>query len=195
MKTNHYYRILVLAYSLSTFSEGILMPIYAIFVQKVGGGILDAAGAVAVFFIVMGLAELFIFKQKFSHKYRLHLMAGGWLVWLCGIFMYLIIHNIAILFIAQILTALGNAIADPAFDAELAARTDDGIQEYEWGAFESSKDIFQGVAALVGGLVVTAFGFRTLVVLMVISATISFFLIFLSYRNRIKKEKLHLSMS
>ena len=188
-KPNHYYRILVAAYSLSTCSEGILMPIYAVFVQKIGGGILDAAGAVATFYIVMGLAELVIFKQKFSHKYRLHLMVGGWIVWLIGIFTYLFIRSVPILFVAQVLTALGNAIADPAFDAELSERTDEGIQEYEWGAFEASKDIFQGIAAIVGGLVVFAFGFNILVIAMVISATVSFSLILGNYWRRMKKEK------
>jgi MFS transporter len=187
-KPNHYYRILVAAYSLSTFSEGILMPIYAVFVQKVGGGILDAAGAVATFFIVMGIAEWFIFRRKFSHTHRLHLMVGGWIVWLLGIFMYLIIRSVPILFLAQILTALGNAIADPAFDAELAERTDVSIKEYEYGTFEASKDIFQGIAALIGGLVVFAFGFHILVILMVISATVSFFLIVGNYWRRMKKE-------
>ena len=189
-KPNHFYRILVAAYSLSTFSEGILMPIYAVFVQKIGGSILDASGAVATFFIVMGLAEIAIFRKKFSHRYRLHLMVGGWVVWLLGIATYLIIRSVPILFLAQILTALGNAIADPAFDAELAERTDQGIQEYEWGAFEASKDIFQGIAALVGGLVVFAFGFHVLVFCMVGSATVSFFLILMNYWHRMKQEKI-----
>lgn len=188
-KVNRSYRILVAAYSLSTFSEGILMPIYAVFVQKVGGGILDAAGAVATFFLVMGVAELFIFRQKFSHRYRLHLMVGGWIIWLVGIMTYLVIHSIPILFLAQVLTALGNAIADPAFDAELADRTAYQLRENEYGTFEASKDIFQGIAALVGGIVVSAFGFRILVILMVITATISFMLIGGNYWHRMKHEK------
>ena len=166
------------------------MPIYAVFVQKIGGSILDASGAVATFFIVMGLAEIAIFRKKFSHRYRLHLMVGGWVIWLLGIATYLVIRSVPILFLAQILTALGNAIADPAFDAELAERTDQGIQEYEWGAFEASKDIFQGVAALVGGLVVFAFGFHVLVFCMVGSATVSFFLILMNYWHRMKREKI-----
>jgi hypothetical protein len=189
MKPTRAYRILVAAYSLSTFSEGILMPIYAVFVQKIGGGILDAAGAVATFFIVMGIAELFIFRRKFSHTHRLHLMVGGWIVWLVGIATYLFIASVPVLFLAQILTALGNAIADPAFDAELAERADSRIRESEYGTFEASKDIFQGIAALVGGLVVFAFGFHILVILMVLTATVSFMLILSNYWSRMRAEK------
>ena len=187
-KSNSTYRILVAAYSLSTFSEGILMPIYAVFVQKVGGGILDAAGAVATFYIVCGLAEFAIFRLKFSRTHRLHLMVGGWILWLLGIVTYLFIRSVPILFLAQILTALGNAVADPAFDAELAERTDSSLRDSEYGTFEASKDIFQGVAALVGGLVVFAFGFRILVILMVLTATVSFLLILSNYWSRMRAE-------
>jgi hypothetical protein len=190
MKPNRTYRILVAAYSLSTFSEGILMPIYAVFVQKIGGGILDASGAVATFFIVMGVAELVIFRKSFSHKHRLHLMVGGWIIWLLGIISYLFIRSVPVLFLAQILTALGNAIADPAFDAELAERTDPTIRENEYGTFEASKDIFQGVAALIGGLVVFAFGFNILVILMVVTASVSFGLILTNYWSRMRLEKI-----
>ena len=81
------------------------------------------------------------------------------------------------LFVTQILTALGNALADPIFDQELANHTDKQSQEFEWGFFEGSIDIVQGVAAIVGGLLASLFGFRVLIYAMVASATLSLVLI------------------
>ncbi|MBI4993896.1 MFS transporter [Candidatus Wolfebacteria bacterium] len=181
---NTYYKILVSAYGLSTFSEGILLPIYAIFVQKVGGDILDAASAVAVYFFIQGGTEIWLHKQNWSYKYRMHLMTGGWLVWLLGIGTYFIIESINTLLLAQILTGLGNAIANPAFDAEFAEKTDKNISEYEYSVFEGLQDISQGIAAVLGGIIATTYGFKTLIFLMIITATISFMLI-LNY-SRIK---------
>src|ERR1043166_10007450 len=81
MHPNTLFRILVTSYSLSTFAEGIILPIYAIFVQQIGGDILDASGAVATFLIVSGVAEIVIHRLKWSQKNRTALMIGGWLVW------------------------------------------------------------------------------------------------------------------
>lgn len=175
-KKNVYYQLLVSAYSLSTFSEAILVPIYAVFVQKVGGDILDAAGAIATFYIVSGLGEILIHRTTWSKKHRLALMFWGWLVWLGGVVSFLFISNIATLFLAQILTALGNAIANPAYDAELAEHTDNENRESQYGYYEGIQDIFQGVAALIGGIVAFAYGFKLLIVVMILTASVSFIL-------------------
>lgn len=187
MKMNSYYKLLVSAYGLSTFSEGILLPIYAIFVQRIGGDILDATGAVAVYCILQGLMEIWIHKRKWSHKYRMHLMVVGWFLWLLGIATYLAISSVPMLFVAQILTGIGNAVANPAFDAELSEKTDKSISEYEYSVFEGLQDIFQGIAALLGGIIVTLYGFRSLLFLMVATATLSFLLII--HYMRLKKRQ------
>lgn len=153
------------------------MPIYAIFVQKIGGDILDATGAIATFLIVSGAATIVIHRFKWSEKHRTKLMVFGWLIWVLGIAGYLLISSTLTLFAAQILVALGNAIANPAFDAELDDHTDEEIKSYEWGVFEALQDIFNGIAAIVGGLIATFFGFKVLIIVMVIMATISFAMI------------------
>jgi predicted MFS family arabinose efflux permease len=188
MKKNILFRLLITAYGLSTFSEGIIVPIYAIFVQKIGGDILEASGAVAIFYVVCGLTTLIVHRLEWSQKNRITLMTWGWLLWLVGIATYFLISNIATLFIAQILTALGNAVADPAFDAELEDSTTKDKESYEWGLFEALKDIFQGVAAFIGGFVAGVFGFNALITIMVATATISFLMIVLYVKNRDQKK-------
>ncbi len=190
MKKNFLFKLLISSYGLSTFSEGIIVPIYAVFVQKIGGDILEASGAVATFYVVCGLTTLFVHRLKWSQKNRVKLMTWGWFLWVVGIATYFLISNIATLFLAQVLTALGNAVADPAFDAELEDNTTEETASYEWGQFEALKDIFQGVAAFIGGIVAGVFGFRTLIMIMVATATISFLMILL-YTKR-KKESLRI---
>jgi len=141
MKINPLYKFLITSYSLSTFSEGILMPIYAVFVQKIGGDILDASGAIAVFFITEGVFTILIHRFKWSDKHRTFLLVSGWIVWLLGVFSYLFVSNMLILFAAQVLMALGNATADPVFYRELSDNTDKRNKEFEWGFFEGVKVI------------------------------------------------------
>ncbi len=112
------------------------------------------------------------------------LLTFGWFLWVIGIASYFFISNIFTLFAAQVLVALGNAVADPAFDAELDDNTDTA---FGWSIFEASKDILNGIAAIVGGLIAAFFGFTALIACMVAAATVSFLLILFYVRVRARQ--------
>lgn len=188
-RPNTFYRILVTSWGLSSFSEGVILPIYAIFVQHIGGDILDVGWAMGIFLITEGVFTVIMHHARWNVRARLILMILGWIIWLAGIVFYFFISNIWTLFIAQVLTAIGNAVADPVFDQELAEHTDMGIKEYEWGIWEGSKSFIDGVAAIFGAFVVAILGFRALIVVMILAATCSFFLI-LWYVTRMRRIRL-----
>lgn len=179
MRTNRLYKILVSAYVASVFSEGIILPIYAIFVQKIGGDILEASGAMATFLVVEGVFTILVHRLRWSHEHRFILLIGGWVIWLIGIISYLLISNVFMLFATQVFTALGNAIADPAFDRELARHTDKKMEEFEWGIFEGANSIMSGVAAILGGIIAATYGFTVLIYFMISTASISLITILL----------------
>lgn len=187
--TNLFYRILVSSWALSSFSEGVILPIYAVFVQHIGGDILDAGGAMGVFLITEGIFTTIVHRGRYSQRMRIFLMILGWAVWLSGIVFYLFISNIWTLFLAQVLTAIGNAVADPVFDEELAEHTDPSLREYEWGVWEGSKSFIDGVAAILGAAVAALLGFRALIYLMIVAATLSFVMI-LWYVTRMRRTSL-----
>lgn len=144
------YKLLIYAYSCSVFTEGILLPIYAIFVQHIGGDILDASWAMAIFLVTSGLCTILIHRMKWSSKHKQVLLIGGWLIWLIGIIMYLMVSNIITLFITQVVIALGNAMADPVFDEELEENTAKESEIFKRGLYEGSQDIVNGLAAILG---------------------------------------------
>jgi hypothetical protein len=188
-RTNLFYRVLVSSWVLSSFSEGIILPIYAVFVQHIGGSILDVGWAMGLFLITQGVFTMLVHRAKWSPRMRIFLMILGWAVWLGGIVFYLLISNIITLFIAQVLTAIGDAIADPVFDEELAEHTDKGLREYEWGIWEGSKAFIDGIAAIFGAFVAATFGFRVLIYVMIFTATGSFLMI-LWYTLRMRRIRL-----
>lgn len=186
---NLFYRTLVSSWVLSSFAEGVILPIYAIFVQHIGGGILDAGWAMGIFLITEGLFTALVHRGRYHPRTRIALMIAGWAIWLGGVCFYLFIANIWTLFIAQAVIAIGNAVADPVFDEELADHTDRGLKEYEWGIWEGSRSVVDGIAAILGALVAAVFGFRALVYLMVFTATASFFLI-LWYAHHLRRMRI-----
>ena len=46
-RINFFYKLLLLTFTTSMFAQGIIFPIYAIFVQKIGGDILARSTALA----------------------------------------------------------------------------------------------------------------------------------------------------
>lgn len=182
MKINTLYKILISSYGFSIFSEAVLIPIYAVFVQKVGGDILAASGAMATFLITQGIFTIIIHRIKWKNKTIL--LCGGWVIWVVGIASYLLISNVFMLFITQILTAIGNAIADPVLFEELAEHTDKKAKEFEWGFFSGIEALVNGLAALAGGLIATFYGFTVLIYVMIASATISLFFIIYYIRQK-----------
>src|SRR3990167_10694900 len=92
--------LLVYAYATSMFSSGILTPIYAFFIKKIGGGILETSCAISLFSIISGIVALLIYRTKWSHTYQQECLCIGWFLWLISIFMYCYITTLTMLFLS-----------------------------------------------------------------------------------------------
>lgn len=171
-----YVYLLTFAYAVSTFATGILMPIYAFFVQKIGGGIFETSWAIGIYSILFGLGTIIIHKNALSHKYRMTLLWVGWLLWLMSMFIYFLMSTILVLYLSQIINALGDALYEPVFDAEfskhIAADPDGG-----WAFFNGTTSIFAGVASILGGFIAIHFGFEMLLYCVIGTGIVSFLLI------------------
>lgn len=172
----HYLRLLIAAYSISTFSQGILAPIYAFFVERIGGGILETSFAVALFSIVTGVSTILIYQTKSSRIYQREFLCVGWFLWVMSVIMYFFVTNIYTLFLTEVLGALGSAISNPAYDAEYSKQTMHDLSG-GWAMNEGVSTIFYGIACLSGGVIASYFGFTALLVSMTILASLSFFMI------------------
>jgi MFS family permease len=168
--------LITLAYAFSTFAQGVLTPIYAFFVQHIGGGILETSWAIATYSIITGVGTILIHKTNWSHTYRRQFLWGGWLLWLMSVGVYLIMTNIYLLYISQILNGLGVAVFEPIFDAEFARKVSRDPSS-GWSLFEGVTSIFSGVASLAGGFIATHYGFNVLIYCMFAVAATSFCLI------------------
>lgn len=176
-RINSLYRLLLSAYSISMFSEWVLLPIYAVFVQKIWWDILDASWAMAVFLISQWIFTIIIQRLKWTAKHHMTMMIVWWAIWLIGIALYLAVSSTRMLFITQILVAMGNAIADPIFDKELADHTDQNNKLFERGLREGMQDIISWIAAIIWWMIAVFLWFKTLIGFMILTGTISLIII------------------
>ena len=171
-----YLYLIIFAYAFSTFAQGIIVPIYAFFVQKIGGGLLETSWAIAMYSIVTGVFTILIHRTKWSHNNRKLCLWGGWLLWLLSVGVYFIMKNVTLLYLSQILNGIGDALSEPAFDAEFSKIVKNDLSG-GWALFEGTTSIFSGIAALLGGIIATYYGFNILINCVMAMAAISFLMI------------------
>lgn len=161
------------------FGVALFGPLYAIFVQGIGGSILDASGAYTVYTLVMGI--LLIVSGKYEDKFRNKetLLVLGFIIITIGNAGYIFISQPLHLFIVQFILGIGGAISVPAWDAIFSTHLDKRREAYEWSVWEGFWRISYAFGALAGGFVATFFGFKVLLILMTIFSAVSTVLIYL----------------
>ena len=155
-------KILLLASGLSLLAGGLFGPIYAIFVEQIGGDILTAGTAYAAFAISAGVLIFVISRWEDHIKYKETLVIMGYALGCFGFLGYLLIQDPLDLFAVQVIFGIATAIGTPAYDGLYSKHLDKGKFVSEWGLWESMNYILIGISAAAGGFLAEFFGFRFL---------------------------------
>lgn len=155
-------KILVATDSLLVLAAGMFGPIYAIYVEDIGGDLLDASIAWALFSFISGIVIYVMGKLGDKVKEKELMIVAGYVMTAIAYFGYIFINSVFWLFGIQILLGLASAIVTPAFDTVYSSHLDQGKQASQWGAWEGMSQIVTAIGALVGGVMVTLLGFNWL---------------------------------
>lgn len=162
---------------------GLLGPVYAIFVEQIGGDILDVGTAFAVYSITIGSIAYLTGKLGDRSIKPSRLLLIGHFFEALGFFGYLFVHNPAQLIIVQLILGIGMAIESPAFDSLLSVNADKGRHSSEWGDWEAMANLVNGITAIIGAAIAKFYGFQVLFILMTISSLTS---MLFTYRFRLR---------
>ncbi len=159
-------RILLSTNAIILVANAMLGPIYALFVEKVGGSLLNASIAKGLFALAAGITTLLSGKYSDKVKEKELVVVLGYIIMGVGFLLYTWVDTIIFLFVVQIISGFGEAIYSPAFDAVYSKHLDDHKSGTQWGAWESINYFTIAIGAVVGGGIVTLFGFQTLFIIM-----------------------------
>jgi len=163
---NRSLRALLVTNGLILFAGGMLGPITAIFVERVGGDILDAGIAGSIFALAAGITSLVSGRFIDALKRSKLVLIIGYLIMSAGFLFYLWVDSVMTLFLAQIIVGLGEALYSPAFDEIYTKHLDKGKTGREWGAWESMNYFTYAIAAAIGGWIASQFGFTPIFIIM-----------------------------
>jgi MFS family permease len=149
-------------------SLGMLVPIYALFVQQIGGSALSAGLTAGALAFASGLSALLSgrFIDKVSRENTRYFLVIGWALIGVSCILYLFVQNVTALFAVQIFAGFVKTISAPAFDTLYARHLDKSSTGQEYGIWEASFFITAGIGSVLGGLVVSLLGFNGVFLIM-----------------------------
>jgi MFS family permease len=116
-------------------------------------------------------------------KEREYLLLGGFLIRGIAWLLFILAGSVLHLILIQILLGIGEALGSPAFGAIFAEHLDEGMQIKEYSSWKIVENSITAIATIVGGLIVSSFGFVPLFIAMSGLAFISFLGVLLQPRN------------
>lgn len=166
-------KILLVTNSLILLAGAMLGPIYALFVEQIGGDLLDASIAGGLFALSAGVISLIFGHLSDKIQRSEWVIISGYALIGLGFSLYLFVDSVLFLFAVQILIGFGEAMYSPAFDKLYSLNLSEGRGGTEWGAWESMNYFTAAFGALAGGLIVTRFGFNAIFIIMAILCYVS----------------------
>jgi MFS family permease len=154
-------RLLLKISFMVTFAEAMLVPMYAAFAEKVGGSILDAGIAFAVFSMATGGAVALIGTRSwFQHHMRTFLMVGFVISASCDV-SFIFVRDKWQLFATQIVAGFATGLIEPTWDSLFTDDIEHSSAKH-WSIWAGGTHLTTGTASLVGGLIVAYFSFSVL---------------------------------
>lgn len=166
-------KVLLSTNALIFIAGAMLAPIYALFVDEIGGDLLDASMTGGIFALAAGITTLAAGKYADKVKESELIVVLGYLIIAIAYVLFIFVDSIFMLFLVQIFMGIGSAIYAPAFDALYSKHLDKRRAGTQWGAWESMAYFTTAAGAGIGGLIVNRFGFDTLFIIMALLAFIS----------------------
>jgi len=180
---NRALRVLLVTNGVILFAAAMMGPIYALFVEQIGGDILDASLTGAIFAFAAGITALISGRYADRIKENELIIVLGYSMIGLGFFLYIFVDSILFLFLVQVIIGFGEAIYSPAFDALYTKHIDHHKAGLEWGAWETMNYFIYAIGAVVGGILVSLFGFDLIFLIMMSISLLSALYIYILPRR------------
>lgn len=168
---NNSLKLLLAINSVFVLSANLLGPLYAVYIEGLGGSITMVSGTWSVMLISVTLTNLILIKYGDRVKEHEHFLLSGFILrtvaWLSFVYASNIFHIIFI----QIIIGVGEAVGSTGFDAIFAEHLDRARHIRDYATWKTLSSLIAALATMIGGLIVTQYGFNPMFYLMSIVAS------------------------
>lgn len=170
---NRKIRYLLFSNAVFVLAGSILVPVYALFIVSIHGGIELAGILFGVGFLSSSVTSLIVSKLHDGIKFENRMMKLCFL--LRGIIWVVIAvyPNLTVLLISQILIGVTDGFGSPVFNELFSRYLDSKKHIREWGTWQFLMGLAVALGSFISGFVVNYFGFQMLFLLMAVLAFMS----------------------
>ncbi len=154
------------------FAFGMFSPLYALFVEEVGGDITTASNAWAVFLLTSGFLTFLTGKWENGLKNKTVGIAMAQFVAAAGYMTYYFANEVAMLYMAQILLGIAAAFFWPAFHSIYSGHIDKHNAPKQWSFYDALAYLVPAISAVLGGWIVKNYGFDEIFIIMTVLSVI-----------------------
>ncbi len=180
-------KALLITDALMLTAEAMLVPIYAVFVQQVGGDILDAGITAAALAFGAGVACLAAGKYADGLRDKKQLIAACYAITGLGFLAFTLVGNVWQLAAIQVVIGLVRAFSEPVFDAFYSANLDKSKEAEGWAGWEATAYFVTAGGSLIGAAVVAVTSFDTMFIFMAVLCFLSSLYLFRVPSSRFKQ--------
>lgn len=165
-------KVLLISDFFAALAVGMIGPIYAIFVEDIGGDILDASWAYFAFMIASGVTLYLMGLVENKAKNKGFYIVLGYVLFAVGCLSYIFVHDQFTLILTQVILGFGQAVVSPVFDSLYSDYVNKDQEAKEWAYWESLLYIANALSALIGGYIAYTYGFKNLFMTMFVVSLI-----------------------
>lgn len=164
MKNNLALKILFVSNSIYMFAALLLGPLYAVYVQRIGGGVLLVSISTAVFYVSSTLFLLFLAKLGDRIKEKELLLAASYILRGLAFLGLMVVDSTLMLILLQVFFGLGDALGTPIFGVLFAKHTNRKEEVMEYSDWALVANLVMALGTIIGGFIVNGLGFTFLFV-------------------------------
>lgn len=155
----HGWRFLLLSNYFNIFGYSLFTPLYGLFVLHIGGTAWHMSSVWAVYTVTMGITMLTLGRYSYTIADPRRIVISGYCALVIGALLFLWVSSVWQLYLVQIINAVAVGLMTPAWKALYAKGEDRGRELQEWALVDGGDQLLIAFAALLGGAIITLFGF------------------------------------
>lgn len=175
MKNNSALKTLFLYNSIFVFTNNLLGPLYAIYIQQFDINVFSISLVWATFIFFTTVFSFFLSKLGDRVKEKEYFLMAGFLIRSIAWFLYIFAKSIPHIIIIQVILALGEAFGSPSFDAIFAEHVDKKFRMAEYSSWRIILNFSLVLSTVIGGFIVYKFSFTLLFLVVSLLSLFCFF--------------------
>ncbi len=163
-------KLLLVINSIFVLAGNLLGPLYAVFIEGLGGSIAVVSGTWSVMLLTTTLVNFVLIRYGDKVREHEYFLIAGFILRAITWIGFIYAGSITSIIILQIILGLGEAVGSTGFDAIMAEHLDKSSHIRDYAVWKTISNLLAAVATLIGGFVVTSYGFSPMFVFMAIVA-------------------------